>query len=146
MSFAGKNIFNRCFSHDCFGFFRQIAMMKPEKTIAELSFDFSLKIISLYKILVEKKEFVLSKQLLRSATSIGANIEEASASQTRKEFIAKMSIASKEARETRYWLRLLDKSQLVPLNYTEYLREIEVIIRILTKIVKTLQQNLKPKT
>ncbi len=112
-----------------------------ENIILELSFSFSLKIISLYKILSEQKEYVLSKQLLRSATSIGANIEEANAAQTKKDFIAKMSIASKEARETRYWLHLLDKSQLVKINYSDYLTDIEQIIKILTKIVKTSQEN-----
>jgi four helix bundle protein len=86
--------------------------------------------------LVEKKEFVISKQLLRSAISIGANIEEAYAAQTKKDFIAKMSIASKEAREAKYWLRLLDKSQLVKLNFSTYLNSVEHIINILTKIVK----------
>ena len=108
----------------------------------ELSFEFSLQIIQLYKILVEKKEFVLSKQLLRSGTSIGANVEEAMAGQTRKDFIMKMSIASKEARESRYWLRLLDKSKLVELDYSPYLNSIEHIINILTKIVKTSQESL----
>jgi four helix bundle protein len=116
--------------------------MKPHQTIAELSFDFALQVISLYRILLENREFVLSKQLLKAATSIGANIEEAGAAQTKKDFISKMSIASKEARETKYWLRLLDKSKLVSLDYTEYLQKIEPIIRILTKIVKTAQQNI----
>ena len=116
--------------------------MKTENKILELSFEFSLQIIQLYKILVERKEFVLSKQLLRSATSIGANVEEAMARQTRKDFITKMSIASKEARETRYWLRLLDKSKLVELDYSPYLHSIEHIINILTKIVKTSQESM----
>jgi len=111
--------------------------MKTENKILELSFEFSLQIIQLYKILVEKKEFVLSKQLLRSGTSIGANVEEAIAAQSRKDFISKMSIASKEARETRYWLRLLDKSKLVNIDYSDYLNGVEHIINILTKIVKT---------
>lgn len=87
--------------------------MKTENKILGLSFEFSLQIIQLYKILIEQKEYVLSKQLLKSRTSIGANIEEAIAAQTKKDFIAKMSIASKAAKETRYWLRLLDKSKLV---------------------------------
>jgi len=108
----------------------------------DLSFDFAIQIIELYKILIEQKEFVLSKQLLRSATSIGANVEEANAAQTKKDFIAKMSIASKEARETKYWLQLLDKSQLVKLDYSRYLNSIEQIINMLTKIVKTSQENL----
>ena len=90
--------------------------MKTANKILELTFDFSLSVIELYKILVEKKEYVLSKQLLRSGTSIGANVEEATAAQSKKEFVMKMSIASKEARETRYWLRLLDKSKLILLK------------------------------
>ena len=95
--------------------------MKTENKILELTFNFSLQIIELYKILVQQKEFVISKQLLKSATSIGANVEEANAALTKKEFIMKMSIASKEARETKYWLRLLDKSQIVMLDYSPYL-------------------------
>ncbi len=87
-----------------------------ENIIKEKSFDFALSIIKLYQELVGVKEYVLSKQLLRSATSIGANVEEASAAISRKDFIAKMSIASKEARETRYWLLLLQRSQLVKLE------------------------------
>jgi len=114
--------------------------MKTENKILELSFEFSLKIIELYKKLIEHKEFVISKQLLKSGTSVGANVEEAIAAQSRKDFISKMSIASKEARETRYWLRLLDKSKLVNIDYSEYLNGVEHIINILTKIVKTTQE------
>lgn len=115
-----------------------------ESKILDLSFDFSLKIIDLYKILIKQNEYVLSKQLLRSATSIGANVEEANAAQTKKDFITKMSIASKESRETRYWLRLLDRSKLVDADYSPYLSSIEYIINVLTKIVKTSQQSLLP--
>lgn len=111
--------------------------MKTENKILEMSFDFSLQIITLYKRLVDSKEYILSKQLLRSGTSIGANIEEAIAAQSKKDFISKMSIASKEARETRYWLRLLEKSKLVDIDYSSYLNSAEHIINILTKIVKT---------
>lgn len=75
--------------------------------IQEKSFQFALQVIQLYRELQNEREYVLSKQLLRSGTSIGANVEEASAAQSRNDFIAKMSIASKEARETCYWLRLL---------------------------------------
>ena len=74
---------------------------------------------------------------MRSSTSIGANIEEAVAGQSKKDFLHKMSIASKEANETKYWLKVLDKSQLVSNNYSKYLKEIENIINIFTKIVKT---------
>lgn len=114
--------------------------MKTENTIREMTFDFSLMIIKLYNSLIDQKEYILSKQLLRSATSIGANIEEANAGQSRKDFIAKMSIASKEARETKYWLRLLDKSQLISQDFSPYLTTIEHIINIITKIVKTSQE------
>lgn len=114
--------------------------MKTENKILELSFDFSLRIIELYKELIGKKEFVISKQLLISATSIGANVEEAIAGQSRKDFISKMAIASKEARETRYWLRLPDRSKLVDVDYSEYLNSVEHIINIVTKIVKTSQE------
>lgn len=117
--------------------------MKTENKIRDLSFEFSLKIISLYKLLVQQNEYVISKQLLKSATSIGANVEEADAAQTKRDFIMKMSIASKEARETKYWLRLLDKSQLIKHDYQAYLADIEHIINILTKIVKTSQLSLK---
>ena len=99
--------------------------------------EFSLQIISFYIQLQTEKEFVLSKQLLRSATSIGANVAEASAAQSKKDFISKMSIASKEARETKYWLNLLDKSDLTNLNCENYLNEIEHIINIITKIIIT---------
>jgi len=114
--------------------------MKTENKILEMSFDFSIQIIGLYKILIANKEYVLSKQLLRSATSIGANVEEAIAGQSRKDFISKMAIASKEARETRYWLRLLEKIKLVDIDYSGYLSNVEHIINILTKIVKTSQE------
>jgi len=83
--------------------------MGNKNIIQEKSFEFALSIISLYRRLVIGKEYIISKQLLRSGTSIGANIEEAMAGQSKKDFTAKMAIASKEARETNYWLRLLEK-------------------------------------
>lgn len=115
--------------------------MQKQNMILDRSFEFSLQIIALYRRLVAEKEFIISKQLLRSGTSIGANVEEATAAISKKEFIAKMSISSKEARETRYWLRLLEKSKLVNLDVSEQLKEIEHIINILTAIVKTSQEN-----
>ena len=116
--------------------------MKSENKILELTFEFSLQIIELYKKLLQHNEYVISKQLLRSATSIGANVEEANAAQSKKDFITKMAIASKEARETRYWLKLLSRSKLVDIDYTSYLDSIEHIINILTKIVKTSQESI----
>src|SRR3989338_1040298 len=101
--------------------------MEKQNLIQQKSFDFALKIIELYGKLVRAKEFVISKQLLRSATSIGANVEEAIAGQSKKDFLHKMAIASKEARETRYWLKLLDESQILKIGYKTYLQEIESI-------------------
>ena len=113
------------------------------KKIDERTFDFALQTIYLYRFLTAKNEFVLSKQLLRSGTSIGANVEEAQAAQSRKDFISKMSIASKEARESKYWIRLLEKSSyLNDFNQKEsLLNEINVIVNILTKIVKSTKEN-----
>ncbi len=116
--------------------------METKSKVLDLSFNFSLTIIDLYKHLIKQQEYVISKQLLRSATSIGANIEEANAAQSKKDFIAKMSIASKEARESKYWLRLLEKSKLVVLDYTFALASVEHLINMLTKIVKTSQDSL----
>ena len=113
--------------------------MKNDNIIQKKSFDFALKIIELYKELVIQKEFILSKQLLRSGTSIGANVEEALAGQSKKDFIAKMSLASKEARETKYCLKLLQESQIVKRNFSIYIKSIDEIISILTAIVKTSQ-------
>lgn len=92
--------------------------MKKDNIIQIKSYDFAVRIVKLYKHLSqEKKEFVLSKQLLRSGTSIGANVEEAIGGQSRKDFFAKLTIAYKEARESHYWIRLLKD--------TEYLTSIE---------------------
>lgn len=121
----------------------KLNILKQDNIILEMSFNFSLQVIAVYKELVKQKEYVISKQILRCGTSIGANVEEAIAAQSRKDFINKMSIASKEARETRYWLRLLDKSKLVDLDFKIYLNFIEHIINVLTKIVKTTQELIK---
>jgi len=114
-----------------------------ERKIDERSFDFALMIVEVYKFLLEKKEFVLSKQLLRSGTSIGANVHEAQAAQSRKDFASKMAIASKEARETLYWLRLLDNSGFLALYpaTADVTSEIRTIVNILTRIVKTSTAN-----
>jgi four helix bundle protein len=111
-----------------------------DNLIANKTFDFSLMIVRLFIQLKKENEFIISKQLLRSGTSIGANVEEAIAAQSKKDFINKLSIANKEARETKYWLRLLDKSELTKIEINEYLIEIEHIINIITKIIKTAQE------
>ena len=105
--------------------------------IKEKSFNFALEIIDLYKILQEQKEYILSKQLLRSATSIGANVNEALAGESRADFVHKMAISNKEARESLYWLELLDKSSLIELDLSEYINQCQEITKILTSIVKT---------
>lgn len=110
-----------------------------ENVIVNKSFDFALEIIKLYKEMKSQNEYVLSKQVLRSGTSIGANVEEATAAYSKKDFAAKMSISSKEARETKYWLRLIKESELVDFNVDELLLKVEEIIRILTAIVKSSQ-------
>jgi len=78
--------------------------LNNSKKIDDRTFDFALLIIDTYKFLIRKNEYVLSNQLLRSGTSIGANVHEAQAAQSKKDFVSKMAIASKEARETDYWL------------------------------------------
>lgn len=112
-----------------------------DNLIKEKTFAFSLLIIQLYKKLLEEKEYIISKQLLRSATGIGANVVEAEAAQSRKDFISKMSIASKEARETKYWLELLEQSELTKIELEEYQKEINSINKIITSIVKTTIEN-----
>jgi four helix bundle protein len=105
--------------------------------IVDKSYDFALRIVKLSQYLIkDKKEFVLSKQILRSGTSIGANIEESIGGQSKKDFLSKMSIAYKEARETSYWLRLLKDSDILPENdfYSVY-KDLEEIIKILVKMV-----------
>jgi four helix bundle protein len=106
--------------------------------IQEKSYVFALKIIQLYRLMVGQNEYVLSRQLLKSATSIGANVEEALAGQSRADFLAKMSIASKEARETNYWLRLIRDSEIVAKSeVAEIFGASEELINILSSIVKT---------
>jgi len=109
--------------------------------VLEKSFDFAVRIVKLYKYLCdEKKEYVLSKQLLKSGTSIGANINEAQAGQSKRDFIAKMSIASKEARESKYWIKLLIKTDYLDRDniYTKSLvNDTEEMVKLLTSIVKS---------
>jgi four helix bundle protein len=108
------------------------------------SYDFALEIIKFCAQLRNQKHFEISSQLLRSGTSIGANIEEALAGRSRKDFFAKMSIASKEARETNYWLRLIRDAEILDGQHCEKLLEVsEELIKMLTSIVKTGDDNRK---
>ena len=114
-----------------------------ENVIEVKSFDYAVRIVNLYKYLTEeKKEFVLSKQLLRSGTSIGANVAEAERGQTKPDFNAKMNIALKEANETYYWLRLIYKTGYINEKEFESIKEdTKVIIAILMSICKKTNSN-----
>lgn len=102
------------------------------------SFLFAIEIVSLYKVLVDRKEFVLSKQLLRSGTSIGANIRESEHAQSKADFIHKLSISLKEANETEYWLDLLFETKFINLIEFENIKpKIIELLKLLTSIIKT---------
>lgn len=117
---------------------RKYERMERSNPLLEKSYAFSLSIIALFQLLQRQREYVLSKQVLSSGTSIGANIEEAQQAQTRKDFISKMSIAAKEAYETRYWLRLLRDSKIPTMQQTqELLSRVDEIIRMLVATLKT---------
>ncbi len=109
-----------------------------ESIIEKKSFTFAVRIVKLYNHLItDKKEFVLSKQLLRSGTSIGANVSEGERSQTKPDFNTKMSIALKESNETYYWLRLLRETEYLSEKEFESMeKDIKEILAILTSICK----------
>ena len=111
-----------------------------QSIIKEKSKDFALQIIKLYQYLTEKaerREYILSKQVVRSGTSIGANVKEGLRGQSRPDFRAKMSIALKEASETEYWLELLYESGYIDeVSYDSIINDNREIIKILTRIVK----------
>lgn len=117
--------------------------MKKENVIQKKSYSFAVKMVKLYQHLSsEKREFVLSKQLLRSGTSIGANVEEAIGGQSRKDFYAKLSIAYKEARESNYWIRLLNDTNYLSNEETiPLLRDSEEILKIIGSIQKTIRDS-----
>lgn len=104
--------------------------------IQEKTFAFAVRSVKVYKYLsTEKKEFILSKQFLRSATSVGANIEEAIGGQSKADFTAKVSISYKEARETRYWIKLLEETEYFSRSEANsLLKDIDEILRIIAKI------------
>ncbi|MDI6733037.1 MAG: four helix bundle protein [Planctomycetota bacterium] len=113
-----------------------------KEDLKKRSFEFALRVIKLVQFLPANQiSKILGGQILRSATSIGANIEEAYSGLTRKDFTHSMNISRKEANETKYWLRLIVDSGLIKLERcSELLRENEELIKILTSIVKTLQK------
>jgi len=105
------------------------------------SYAFAVEIVKLYKYLKGQNEYDIARQLLRSGTSIGANVEEATGGESRKDFIHKMALAAKEAREAHYWLRLLRDSDMLPDSFVHLLQDGDEIIRITAAIVKTSQLN-----
>ncbi len=113
-----------------------------DSIIAKKSYAFALQIIVVYKFLVEeKKEFILSKQLLRAGTSIGANVNEAVSAQSKRDFVHKLSIALKEAKETEYWLNLLkDSNYISQKKFEEIFNSSNEIIKILSSIILTTKQ------
>lgn len=114
-----------------------------QNIIQEKTFKFSIAIVELYKHLVyNKKEFVIAKQLLRSGTSIGANVEEAIGGQSKKDFYTKICIAYKEARETDYWLRILEATNFIEKNdYANIAVNLLEILKILGSTKKTMESN-----
>ena len=116
--------------------------MRDGNVVVEKSYAFAVRIINCYKhIVTDKKECVLSKQLLRCGTSIGANVEEALGGHSRKEFHAKLSIAYKEARETHYWIRLLkDTDFLEQKAANSLLSDCDELLKIIGSIIKSIKQ------
>lgn len=116
-----------------------------ESILKEKSYQFALRVIKLYKyIIADKKEYVLSKQILRSGTSIGANVEEANQAQSKADFVHKLSISQKEAFETDYWLRLLrDSEYLTEAQANSLLSDCRELQKLLTTSIKTAKENLK---
>jgi four helix bundle protein len=109
--------------------------MAQQSIVKERSYQFSLKILKLYDFLIGNRDFDIAKQVLRSGTSIGANIEEALGAQSDKEFLSKLSTSYKESRETFYWLNLLKDSERI--NYSELqplIDDCEILIKMIAKI------------
>ncbi len=117
--------------------------MKSDNIIQIKSYEFALKIIKIYKYLSqEKNEYVLSKQLLRSGTSIGANVEESIGGQSKADFFAKITIAYKEARESNYWIRLLRDSDYLTIEQSaDLLTDVDEHLRIIGSIQKTIRNS-----
>ena len=113
-----------------------------EKAIQEKSFRFAVRIVNLCKYLqAEKKEYVLSKQVLRSGTSIGANVAEAQQAQSRPDFISKLNVSLKEAYETNYWLRLLHETQYLSQEaFESIIADCSEVEKLLISIIKTTKE------
>ena len=119
--------------------------MKVENPIQTKSYAFALRMVKLYRYLCsEKNEFLVSKQVARSGTSIGANVEEAIGGQSKKDFLSKMGIAYKEARETHYWLRLLRDSNILDAKQAKSIMEdCEELLKLSGSIIRTTKPKIK---
>ena len=110
--------------------------------IREKSFNLALMIVGLCRQLQNDREYVISKQLMRSGTAIGANVEEAVSAESRKDFLHKLNLALKEARESHYWLRILDASDIeTEADLTHFLVDADELVRLLVSITRTLSQS-----
>ncbi|WP_459189227.1 four helix bundle protein [Parabacteroides sp. APC149_11_2_Y6] len=108
----------------------------------EKAYKFAIRIVNLYKVLCKRKEFVLSKQLLRSGTAIGALLQESEQAQSRADFISKVNIALKEANESEYWITLLKDTQfLTNAEYVSIVDDCRELIRLTISIIKTSKNN-----
>ena len=115
-------------------------MSNDRNVVQDKSYMFALRIVKLHGWLRKnKQEYVLAKQLLRAGTSIGANVEEAIGAHSDRDFLSKMTIAYKEARETRYWLRLLNDSDLLDGHGDAILQDVEELLRLLGAITRTMR-------
>ena len=117
--------------------------MKEQNVVKDKSFEFAIRIINLYKHLTgSKQEFVISKQLLRSGTSIGANICEAEQAQSTADFLSKISISLKESCESDYWIRLLHRTDYISeQEYQSIIADCKELTKLLTSIIKSIKQN-----
>jgi len=120
--------------------------MKKENVLKKKSFDFALRIVNLYKYMQDnKKEYIMSKQLMRSGTSVGAMIREAEYAESTNDYIHKLSIAQKEINETLYWLELLNASEYLTVQQFESINNDAVeVIKLITSTIKTIKTKQQP--
>ena len=112
--------------------------------LKDKSYKFALKIINLQKILLKNKEYILSKQIMKSGTSIGALVRESEFAQSKADFVNKLSIALKEANETEYWLSLLKDSEYISIDlYAEYKVRIDELLKLLVSSIRTAKNSIK---
>jgi four helix bundle protein len=116
--------------------------MKKDNVLKEKSYKFSIRIVKFYQyVSTNKNEYVISKQVLRSGTSIGAMVEEANQAESKADFVHRLAIANKEANETHYWLRLIKDTELASIDILPLLNDCEELIKLLTSIIKSTKQN-----